>query len=303
LVRTVAVVGPTATGKTGLALALARHLGDAELVNADSRQVLRGLRVGINGVDESALDGVACHLTGIAEPGEGFTVADWLVAARRCLDDLDRRERRAIVVGGTGLYVTALLDGFDLAGVPPHPQNRSARNALATTTSGLTALAEEVRRRDPEGHARLDLRNPRRLVRALEVLDARGPLPGPERGRGREADWIGIDAPPDLYRQLVVDRTRRMLSGGLLEETAAALRRGVSRDALAAAGIGYTESLAVLDGEMSDAVAADEIVRRTLRYAKARRTWFRRERRIRWVEHPGTADVAALLKPALNLLT
>jgi tRNA dimethylallyltransferase len=221
------VTGPTATGKTPLAVAVAERLGAVELVNADSRQVIRGLTVGTCAPTAAELRGVPCHLVGVRDPGEPFTVAAWLRLARPVVEDIDRRGALPLVVGGTGFYIGALVDGLDLAEVEPDPVTREWRFALAERPEGLAGLAAELGRRDPQGAAGVDLRNPRRVVRALEILDAHGTL--------------------------------------------------------AAAGIGYREALAVHDGLCGVDDAVDRLVRRTLRYAKAQRTWFRRDPRIRWL--------------------
>ncbi len=131
------VVGPTCTGKTSLAVAAALAMAPAELLNADSRQVRRGLRVGTCAPEPAELRGVPCNLLDLCDPGEAFTVADWLDAARTCLERLDRAGTRAVVAGGTGLYVTALVDGFDLARVPPDPERASNARDLASTPEGL----------------------------------------------------------------------------------------------------------------------------------------------------------------------
>ncbi|MGD1054420.1 MAG: tRNA (adenosine(37)-N6)-dimethylallyltransferase MiaA [Candidatus Dormibacteria bacterium] len=298
----VAVVGPTATGKTAFAVRLAERLGRAELLNADSRQMLRGLRVGTNTPGPEELAGVPCHLLGITEPGCPFSVADWLAAARDCLAALDVRGVRPIVVGGTGLYVRALLDGLDLDGSPPDPVRRAALNARASSPEGLAELAADLRQRDPEGAAGIDLRNPRRVVRGLEIVEARGSLAG--RGRGgttRPSVRIGVDAAPDVHREWIAERAGRMMAGGLLEETAAALARGVTSEALDGSGIGYREALAVLDGRLSAAEAITEIARRTVRYAKAQRTWFRADRGVVWLQRESGDDLDGLVSRALEL--
>jgi tRNA dimethylallyltransferase len=301
-VPVVAVVGPTATGKTALAVLLARAIGSAELVNADSRQVLRGLHVGTNRPGPEDLQGVPCHLLGITDPGAPFSVADWLAAARACLASLDLRGMRPIVVGGTGLYVRALLDGLELDGAPPDPGRRATLNARAASPEGLAALAGELRRRDPEGAAGIDLRNPRRVVRATEIVEACGSLAGRGRtGATRPSVRIGLDAAPDLHRGWIAGRARAMLAGGLLEETAAALARGVPPEALGASGIGYREALAVLDGRLSETAAAAEIVRRTARYAKAQRTWFRADRSVVWLHRERGDDLDELVTRAVAL--
>ena len=298
----VAVVGPTATGKTALAVLLARAIGSAELVNADSRQVLRGLHVGTNRPGPEDLEGVPCHLLGITDPGAPFSVADWLAAARACLASLDLRGMRPIVVGGTGLYVRALLDGLELDGAPPDPARRATLNASAASPEGLVALAGELRRRDPEGAAGIDLRNPRRVVRATEIVEACGSLAGRGRtGATRPSVRIGLDAAPDLHRGWIAERARAMLAGGLLEETAAALARGVPPEALGASGIGYREALAVLDGRLSETAAVAEIVRRTARYAKAQRTWFRADRSVVWLHRERGDDLDELVTRAVAL--
>ena len=299
----VAVVGPTATGKTALAVRLALRLGGAELLNADSRQVLRGLRVGTSAPSPEDLAGVPCHLLGIVEPGEPFSVAEWLGAALRCLSDLERRGVLPIAVGGTGLYVRALLDGLELSGAPPDRQRRASLNARAGSPGGLAGLAAELRRRDPEGAASVDLRNPRRVVRALEIVEDRGSLGA--RGRGaapRPGLRLGLDAAPELHRRWIEARAQAMLAGGLLEETEAALERGVAEAALEASGIGYREALRVIDGRMTPSAAAAEIVRRTARYAKAQRTWFRADRRVVWLRREADGDLDALAERAGHLV-
>jgi tRNA dimethylallyltransferase len=287
--RLLAIVGPTATGKTPLAVAVAQRLG-AELLNADSRQVIRGLRVGTCAPTPSELAGVPCHLLDLREPDEPFTTADWLHAAEAALAEVTGRGRQAVLVGGTGLYVSALIDGLDLAGVPPDPERRAARAAQLRRPGGHEALIGELVARDPS--AGIDVRNPRRLLRALEILDARGgPLAAARRrGPGRAAVAIGLDLPTALHDEMIRHRAERMIrTGALMEEVDSALHRGVSREALDAAGIGYREALALRDGRLSPDGAVAALVQRTRRYAKAQRTWFRRDPRIRWLERRAAA--------------
>jgi tRNA dimethylallyltransferase len=279
------IVGPTCTGKTALAVDVARRLGHAELLNADSRQLRRGLRVGTCAPSTADLHGVVVHLLDLADPGDAFTVADWVAAARRVLDDLARREVQPVVVGGTGLYLSALVDRFALAGVPADPAARERRNQQAASPAGLAGLVEVLRARDPHGAAATDLRNPRRVIRALEVLDAGATL---AEARGRRtalpALLVGLQVAPATHAGWVRDRTTRMFDdGSLAEEVRAALASAVSRAALAASGIGYTEMLAVLDRQCTTAEAVETTVARTLRYAKAQRTYFRRDGRIQWL--------------------
>ena len=300
--RLLAIVGPTATGKTPLAVAVAERLRPAELLNADSRQVIRGLHVATCTPTAAELRGVPCHLLALHDPGAPFSVADWLDATRTALADLQQRNAQPIVVGGTGLYVSALVDGLDLARVPPDPQTRAARTAQAAEPGGLDRLAAELAARDPDAAPNVDLRNPRRVIRALEILDAHGPPLRRARGRTAAipATLIGLDAPRDLHDALIARRARSMFeTGALLEEVHSALGRGVSRDALEAAGIGYREGLAVIDGQVTPEQAADLVAQRTRRYAKAQRTWFRKDPRIRWLER-GAGPVEPLVDEVLD---
>jgi tRNA dimethylallyltransferase len=301
-VRLLAIVGPTATGKTPLSVAVAERLAPAELLNADSRQVIRGLHVATCTPTAAELRGVPAHLFALHDPGEPFSVAGWLAAAREALAAVEERDAQPILVGGTGLYVSALVDGLDLAGGAPDPQRRAERDAQASTAEGLQQLAAELSARDPSAAATIDLRNPRRVVRALEILDATGaPL---HRARGRAqpvpATLVGLDAPRDLHDALIAQRARAMLeTGALLEEVHSALGRGVSRGALESAGIGYREALAVIDGQVTSEQAAGLVAQRTRRYAKAQRTWFRRDRRIRWLQR-GAGPVEPLVDEVLD---
>jgi tRNA dimethylallyltransferase len=209
----------------------------------------------------------------------------------------------AIVVGGTGLYVRALLDGLDLDGRPPDPGRRAALNARAASPEGLAALAGELRAADPEGAASIDLRNPRRVVRALEIIADRGRMGARGKGSPPAGTWLrlGVDAAPPLHRRWITERARQMLLGGLVDEARAALLRGVTPEALGGSGIGYREALGVIDGRISEAAATAEIVRRTIRYVRAQRTWFRADPRVVWLHREGDDDLDELAARSLAL--
>jgi tRNA dimethylallyltransferase len=293
--RLCAVVGPTCTGKTTLAVRVAELLAPAELVNADSRQVLRGLPTGTCAPGPDELRGVACHLVGIVEPGAPFTVAHWAAAATATVGDLAARGRAAIVVGGTGLYITALEEGFDFGGAPPSARRRE-REAAATTAAGLHRLAAELRSRDPLGAAGVDLRNPRRVVRALDLLDAHPEGLAQARGRPRPLPLvkIGLDLAPQLHQEWVRRRTAAMFrSGAILDEVRAARARGVPDEVLVRSGIGFREALEVVDHRSATGEAIESTVRRTLRYARAQRSYWRRDEAITWFDAT-SADAAAV---------
>jgi tRNA dimethylallyltransferase len=295
-----AIVGPTATGKTPLAVAVAERLHPAALLNADSRQVIRGLTVATCAPTDAELRGIPCHLLALHDPGAAFTVADWLHSARAALHAIDAAQ--PILVGGTGLYVSALVDGLDLARAPADPVRRAERNAIAAQPGGLPTLIAELHRRDPAAATSIDAHNPRRVIRALEILDAHGAPLNAARGRGdpMPATLVGLDAPRPLHDALITQRARTMFeTGSLLDEVHSALGRGVARDALESSGIGYREALAVIDGQVTAEQAADLVAQRTRRYAKAQRTWFRRDPRIRWLER-GAGPVEPLVDEVLD---
>jgi tRNA dimethylallyltransferase len=294
--RLLVIAGPTCTGKTRLAVELAHRLAPAELLNADSRQVLRDLRVGTCAPTAAELRGIPCHLLDMSRPGERFTAHDWLTAARGVLDRLDADGIQAIVVGGTGLYVRALLRGYDLGAEPPDPIARARREQRSGTATGLAELAAELRRRDPDGAAAVDLRNPRRVIRALEILDGGGGslLSARGAGRARSATVLGLDVERRLHAEWIRQRVSAMFeSGALFAEASQALAAGVSSQALSGAGIGYREALEVLTGRVDRAAAIEATVRRTVRYAKAQRTYFRAEPGLTWLD-AASVEVAAL---------
>lgn len=298
------VVGPTCSGKTALAVAVAQALAPAELLNADSRQVRRGLRVGTCAPGPSELKGVRCNLLDLSDPGEPFSVADWLTAARLCLDRLDRSGARAVVAGGTGLYVTALVDGFDLARVPPDPARRADRSELAATAEGLAALAAELLSRDPEGAAAIDRRNPRRVIRALEILDAKGGSlrDAQQRALPREAVMVGLDVARPVHTRWIEHRIAAMFdSGGIQQELRWLLGRGLDRPAIVGCGIGYGEALDLIEGHIGIEAAMQATMRRTLRYARAQRTWFRRDARLVWFR-PDLVNFEQLVDGVLHLV-
>lgn len=304
----IGIVGPTASGKTELAVALADRL-PVEILVADSRQVYRGMDVGTAKMAPEARERVPHHLIDLVEPDERFTVADWVEQARELLPRIAERGCIPMVVGGTGLYVSALLEGHEYADHAGSPELR----ALLTDrleADGLEALAAELVRRDPMTAHRTDLRNPRRVIRALERLDAGGggvnPPATPYPGR---VALIGISRPREVMYRRIDERAREMFeSGGLLAEVRSLLDAGFSVDLRPMTGHGYREAAAHLAGEGSLDEAIDRTARRTRQYAKRQLTWFRREPRIIWLaadERPGNdpalvADAERTLRAALS---
>jgi tRNA dimethylallyltransferase len=296
-----ALVGPTATGKTELSVALAGRL-PVEILVADSRQVYRGMDVGTAKPDAAAQAAVPHHLLNLVEPDAPFTVADWVERARRLVPEIWARGRLPLLVGGTGLYVSALVDGHDLASQPWSPEVRREL-AAELEAEGLPALAARLSARDPAAAARTDLRNPRRVLRALERSIAGGeasPPPASHPWPGRVA-LLGLGRPRPVLDGRIGQRSAAMFAGGLLDEVRALSARGYGPELPALSGHGYREALAVLAGEMSTDEAIAVTARHTRQYAKRQMTWFRRDRRIVWLE-AGDGPAVALADRAAEMV-
>jgi tRNA dimethylallyltransferase len=288
-----------------LAVEVARRIG-GEIVNADSRQVVRRLVAGTAAPTLAELRGVPCHLVAVCEPGEPFSVAQWLVMARDVLAGVASRGVPAVVVGGTGQYIRALRQGWDFGGAAPRPVERDQLTATAATPEGLGLLVAELRTRDPAGAASLDLANPRRVVRALEVLRAGqgGLAERRQRSVGPDLALVVLDADRNLHRQVLEGRIASMFGGGaILDEVRAELEAGTAPGALARAGIGYREAVAVVAATMTVEEACAAATQRTRRYVKAQRTWFRHEPAALRLERTTVTTTSDLASAVLAVLT
>ena len=276
------IVGPTGSGKTDLALALAERL-PIEILVADSRQVYRGMDIGTAKPDAAARAAVPHHLLDLAAPDEPFTVAQWVEHARAVLPGIAERGRLPLLVGGTGLYVAALIEGHDYAAQPWSPELRR-RLTDELDADGLEPLATRLRQLAPETAERTDLRNPRRVLRALERAEAGGG--GVERRAvpypGRVA-LVGIDRPRDVLYRRIDERAASLFAGGLLNEVRRLVDSGHGAELRPMTGHGYREAIAHLAGEWPLERAIEVTARRTRQYAKRQVTWFRRDARVMWV--------------------
>ncbi|HEY8178470.1 MAG TPA: tRNA (adenosine(37)-N6)-dimethylallyltransferase MiaA [Candidatus Limnocylindria bacterium] len=296
-----AIVGPTASGKTDLSLSLAERL-PVEILVADSRQVYRGMDIGTAKPDAATRAAVPHHLLDLVDPDASFTVADWVAPARRLVPEIWDRGRLPLLVGGTGLYVSALVDGYQLGGAAPSP---ALRRELAAETEqvGLAPLAERLAQLDPAAAARTDLRNPRRVLRALErAIQAGGAVdePAAEPWPGRLA-LIGVVRPRGVLVERIEARAAEMFAGGLLDEAARLRGAGYGPELPPLSGHGYREAFRVLAGEWNAERAVAETARRIRQYAKRQMTWFRRDRRIVWLD-AGDRPTADLAEQAAELV-
>jgi tRNA dimethylallyltransferase len=290
--------GPTGTGKTGLSLRLAAALARdgiaVEIISADSRQVYRGLDIGTAKVSAADRARIPHHGLDLVEPSEPFSVADFALHADAVLTDLAGRDGLAILVGGTGLYLRAVGRGIDTRALPHDPAIRARieqeliRDGLGNSAGRLAILAPSVA-------ARTDLRNPRRVARALEIAEIAGDVPPPAlRGYPGPIAWLGLDVNDQAgHRATLATRAREQFDAGLIEE-ARALRERFDPALPAFSAIGYREAWDVLDGKLTLDAAIDLDAQRNAAFARRQRTWFRSEPGIEWLDAAGDPLPAAL---------
>jgi tRNA dimethylallyltransferase len=274
-------VGTTASGKSALAMAIGRAHSDIEIISVDSMQVYRGMDIGTAKPTLAERNDVPHHLIDLAEPDEEFTVARFQRAFVDALAGVEQRGHRALLVGGTGLYVRAVVDDLALPGRYPEARREFEGAATAQLHTTLTAL-------DPVAAARMEPSNRRRIVRALEVTVGSG-RPFSSYGPGLDAypptpfRLVGVSLPPALVATRVAARYQQQLDAGFVEEVRALAARPHELSRTAARGLGYRELLAHVRGEVDLDTAIDEAVTRTRQFARRQRAWFRRDPRIEWL--------------------
>jgi tRNA dimethylallyltransferase len=293
----VAVVGPTAAGKSALALRLALERG-GEIVSCDSLQVYRGLDIGSAKPTPEERRAVSHHLVDVVGPDEAFSAAEYARSARAALEEIRGRGRLAIVAGGTGLYLKALLYGLSEGPSRDEPLRR--RLESMASRFGRPRLHRLLRRVDPASAARIQPGDAVRSVRALEVYLLTGRTIGSLHERGGTAlagfrvKVLGISPGRSELRRSVETRTRAMLERGLVDEVRRLVSQGLSPEARPLGAIGYRQALAVVRGQMSEAEAEGAIVRDTMRFAKRQMTWFRHQADVHWVRDREEGLAAAL---------
>ncbi|MCL2850272.1 MAG: tRNA (adenosine(37)-N6)-dimethylallyltransferase MiaA [Micrococcales bacterium] len=291
----IAVVGPTATGKSRLAVELALAVA-GEVVNADAFAVYRGMDIGTAKTSAADQRGVTHHLVDVVDPDAQVSVAQYRQAGRTVLDDLAARGKRAVVVGGSGLYVRALLDPMHFPGTDPE-----LRDALEARVEheGAAALHTELAAVAPEAARAIDPRNVRRVVRALEVYILTGRPPTTDLPRYTyeiPALQIGLELPRDVLDAAIDARVEAMWAAGFVEEVRRLRSAGMSRTARTA--VGYAQVLAMLDGVTDEPTARTQTVTATRRLARKQMGWFGRDPRICWLP----AHAPDLLDQALALV-
>ncbi|MEP7012816.1 MAG: tRNA (adenosine(37)-N6)-dimethylallyltransferase MiaA [Acidobacteriota bacterium] len=279
------VLGATATGKSALGMALAEAL-DGEIVNADALQAYRGFDIGTAKPSLAERERIAHHLIDILDPRERWSAGEFARQARVAISDIEARGRRPIVVGGSGLYLRALLSG--ISPIPPGDEDVRAELRRRLAADGLTVLRDELERRDPASHARLMAGDTQRILRALEVEIVSGRPQSEwiaERPFGESplsALRIGLTLPRSVLYDGIAGRVARMVEQGWVTEVARRLDEGLDPEFPPFQAIGYRQLVLHVRGKMSLAEAIEETVRATRRFAKRQETWFRKEPEVTW---------------------
>ena len=283
----ICIAGPTASGKTALAVALAKEL-NAEVVSCDSMQVYRRMDIGTAKPTAQEMQGIPHHMIDVAEPEEDFSVSRYCRLASPIVDDIVARGKTAIIAGGTGLYMDSLIRGNAFA---PFPSTgvREKLEALADA-EGMEAMLEWLRSVDPESAARLHLSDRKRIIRALEVYLETGQTITDHNRKTQAIPpkynplWLGLDFADraELYRRIDL-RVDLMLEAGLISEIRDLLASGIPPKCTAMQAIGYKEFVSALNGEESMEQAAEEVKKSSRHYAKRQLTWFRRNPAMHWI--------------------
>ena len=302
------VVGPTACGKTAMGIALAKRY-DGEVVSVDSMQIYRGMTIGTAAPTEEEMDGVPHHMVAVADPTENWSAAKYAAAATAAVDDILARGKLPILVGGTGLWLDAVVKGHGFASGHAGGEVRQVLQQRLER-EGMDPLWQELERIDPEAAKRLHPADEKRVLRALEVYLETGKTITQHNEETKaippryDAVWIGLQfADRQDMRRLIDLRVDKMVEEGLLQEVQQLLASGIPRDATALQAIGYKEFLGVAEGSITAEEAIAEVKLRSRQYAKRQLTWLRKNQNIHWIFWEKQRDFARALQVSTEILT
>jgi len=282
--KLIVICGATATGKSDLAIALASEL-NAEIINADSMQIYKGMDIGTAKLPVSERAGIAHHMLDVLEVNQDSTVAWYQEQARAAISDIHARGKDAIVVGGTGLYIKSILDELNFPDTDPVVR---ASLELELATIGLNPLFERLEKLDPAAAIAIDRANSRRVIRALEVIAITGKpftanLPREASTRYPDAVQFGLVMDRDHLGERISERVDRMWELGFVEEVEKLIKDGITTGRTAQLALGYSQLIAMKNGIWSEEEAKEDTKRATRQYARRQETWFSRDERITWI--------------------
>ncbi|MDO5374406.1 MAG: tRNA (adenosine(37)-N6)-dimethylallyltransferase MiaA [Corynebacterium glutamicum] len=295
MVTPIAVVGPTASGKSALGIALAHKL-DGEVVNVDSMQLYKGMDIGTAKLTVEEREGIAHHQLDVWDVTETASVARFQTDAVADVEDIMSRGKTPILVGGSMLYVQSLVDDWQF---PPTDSAVRARFEARLADIGVEALHAELAQLDPEAAAVIENNDPRRTVRALEVIELTGqPFQASQPPKDAPPRWgtriIGLKTTPEWLNPRIEQRTAMMFEQGFVAEVEHLVQQGLIADSTAGRAIGYSQVLAAMAGEMTWEDAFERTVTGTRRYVRRQRSWFNRDHRVSWVDASGDPTAQAL---------
>ena len=290
----IAVVGPTASGKSDLAIQIALELGNAEIVNADAMQLYKGMDIGTAKLAASDRQGIPHHLIDVAEIDQEITAVQYQEMANAKITEILQRNKTPLLVGGSMFYIASTIDVMDFA-----PTDDAIRERLETEAekAGALELHSRLRALDPVSAERIPAQNVRRVIRALEVIELTGePYPSalPEPSYQRPTLQLGIMVDREVLKERIRIRVERMWQQGLIQEVATLIESGKDFSRTARVAIGYDQAARQLRGELSEQEAMEETISLTNRYARRQMSWFRRDTRIQWLNSAGNLLEQAL---------
>jgi tRNA dimethylallyltransferase len=280
----VVICGATATGKSDLAVALAKEI-DGEVINADSMQLYKGMDIGTAKITMAQRQGIPHHLMDLLDVTEDANVAWYQQKAREKISEIHSRGKNAIIVGGTGLYIKAILDDLNFPDTDPVVR---AALELEYATKGIGPLFERLEKLDPAAALAIDRANSRRVIRALEVIQITGQpftanLPRKESTKYPDAMQFGLVMDREILSDVISKRVEQMWEAGLVAEVETLLESGITKGTTAQKALGYSQVIAFKEGKISEEEAIDETKRATRQYARRQETWFSRDERINWI--------------------
>jgi len=282
--KLIVICGATATGKSDLAVTLAHEI-DAEIINADSMQLYKGMDIGTAKITIEERKGVTHHLMDLLDVTQDANVAWYQENARAAISEIHGRGKNVIIVGGTGLYIKAILDELNFPDTDPVVR---AALELEFATQGIGPLFERLEKLDPAAALAIDKANSRRVIRALEVIKITGKpftanLPREESSRYPHAQQFGLVMDRDLLSERISNRVDRMWEQGLVAEVEKLMFAGITKGVTAQRALGYAQVIAQIEGKVTEEEAKEETKRATRQYARRQETWFSRDERITWI--------------------
>ncbi|MFC1615512.1 tRNA (adenosine(37)-N6)-dimethylallyltransferase MiaA [Patescibacteria group bacterium] len=279
----IVVMGATAAGKTKISLTIAKSI-NGEIISTDSRQIYKQMDIGTDAISEKDQEGIPHHMLGIADPNEIITLAEFVDQSLKIIDNIYKRKKIPMLVGGTGLYIDAIIKNYQIPRIPPNPKLRQELEEL-NKNKGVEALYSKLKDLDTEAAKRIHPNNIRYVIRAIEVASSNqsSPQPTTKSPQTFQPFLIGINRPREEIYQKIEIRVDQQLKRGLVEEVQKLLEKGYSSDLPSMTSLGVKEIIPFIKGEMTLEECSDILKRNTRRYAKRQMTWLRRYDSVKWL--------------------